>query len=534
MKRSKIIGLGLILCLLLSTTLCIGIFDSGTVFASAESGKSMDAYDVDRMSQELFGNVRIEGKEFLYNLDDSPDFIHVSFAGTGYAVFAAESLELMEYSPQGSLPFKNGQSQRYYSGPQNYYTKSAGQFVNAISGTTLSISTTEAKSHSQRIRQAISVSAKETNVSTDEEQIVQQFNGADHKRSSVLKNSNKFDENNFIQGTNTFNVQYINNSQYFLADPTFGWNTHGTCGSVAAQLLLSYNNYYNDRRIIPPQHLNGGWNNSLNNNDVHARANYDWPNQNPNVVTNPTTRNSWTTGSNDDYNEAIITAIEPDALNCVCTRTITDIVIASGTATITITVIVTQPDGTSTTTTNTTTRPANAGEISSWNSETDHTHNGSSHNQQRTGLNSLLNARIPGGYTINHDSKGWFFGWSPISSTPIKNEINNHRPLIISTSSNLGGADHAMVAYGYADYTYPTAQGGGTYSGYIVHFGWNSSENNVWVNSSWCDGYIALQINHTHTYNIDTGINHDGNTTREVRCACGHRTTESLFNVTGT
>lgn len=498
MRKTKSIRLGFVLCFLLAMATLVGMFANGTVFASAESERSIYSYDINVMSQELFGNARIENKEFLYNLDDSPDFIHVSFAGTGYAVFAAESLELMEYSPQGSLPFKSGQSKRYYSGPQNYYIKSDGQFVNALSGAALSISTAETKSYSQRIRQAISVSAKETNASMDEEKIVQKFNEAEQKRSNVLKNSNKFDEDNFIQGTDAFNVQYINNSQYFLANPTFGWNTHGTCGSVAAQLLLSYNNYYNDRRIIAPQHLNGSWNNSQNNNNIFARANYNWPNQNPNTVINPTTRNSWTTGSNDDFSNAVITAIEPSALNCVCTNT--RITISGGTATVTVTV--TQPDGTSTVTT--TTRPANAGETNS--SETEHTHNGSSQNQQRTGLNALLKARIPGGYTINYDSQGWFFGWSPISSIPIKNQINNHRPLIISTSSNLGGADHAMVAYGYADYTYPAAQGGGTYSGYIVHFGWNSSENNVWVNSSWCDGYISLQANHTHNYNIDEGI----------------------------
>ena len=58
-----------------------------------------------------------------------------------------------------------------------------------------------------------------------------------------------------------------------------GYNVHGTCGSVAAQLLLSYNNYYNDRRIIAPEYLYGEWNNAKGNNDIFDPGNYLYPSQ---------------------------------------------------------------------------------------------------------------------------------------------------------------------------------------------------------------------------------------------------------------
>ena len=43
---------------------------------------------------------------------------------------------------------------------------------------------------------------------------------------------------------------YIPNYRYFLLEPEHGENETGTCGAVAAQLMLSYHNYYSDRRII--------------------------------------------------------------------------------------------------------------------------------------------------------------------------------------------------------------------------------------------------------------------------------------------
>ena len=57
---------------------------------------------------------------------------------------------------------------------------------------------------------------------------------------------------------------YINNAQYFLDNPRHGKNESGSCGAIAAQLLLSYHNYYSDRRILPENYLNSNWNGNTN------------------------------------------------------------------------------------------------------------------------------------------------------------------------------------------------------------------------------------------------------------------------------
>ena len=109
--------------------------------------------DIEKLSQEMFGNVHIGSEEFLFNLDESPDFIYVDYTNSGYAVFAAESLELLEYAAQGSLPYQDTQARRYYNGPKNYLTKVNEQFVNEVTSESFTISATEAKAYSQAIRQ---------------------------------------------------------------------------------------------------------------------------------------------------------------------------------------------------------------------------------------------------------------------------------------------------------------------------------------------------------------------------------------------
>ncbi|MCL2797137.1 MAG: leucine-rich repeat domain-containing protein [Firmicutes bacterium] len=96
----------------------------------------------------------------------------------------------------------------------------------------------------------------------------------------------------------------------------------------------------------------------------------------------------------------------------------------------------------------------------------------------------------------------------------------------------MGGDNHQMVGYGYQYYTYPAT--GNTYFGYIVHYGWRENNtinpdghnSNVWINSSWLGGYVALKINHTHNYvNIGGSYN-------EVQCSvCGHRKSNNQYSI---
>ena len=442
MRKIKIIGLGLAVCL--AATVTSGVITKE--FARAVADDSALSY-AQTVSHEMFGDVQIQSSEYLYDFNDSPNYVHVDFADGGYAIYYSETMELLEYSPFGELPYADNAVQKYYAGPSNYFYKVGEGYVNATSGADLSLSETDVD-YSRKI------SAKRLR---DKE-----------------KSTPDFEKNNLNipAPPGAVGTTYIPNAKYFTpTNPTHGENKYGTCGSVAAQLLLGYNNYYNDRRIIAPKHLNGGWNNAKENDDIFDVDNYLSPQNDPNVCYNPSSLTRQTAGTNDAYYSYIISEIEPKQ-------------------------------------------------------------NGTTTAQVKSGLNSILSQRLSSdAYSIKSD----FSLINSISSKPIKNEIAAGRPLIIGMSKKLGGDDHWVVGYGYQDYTYPVghAHAGETYSGYVVHFGW-TNDYMIWVNEAWCDSYLSLQINHEHDLS-DTGINvgHEKREYRCVEC--GYRTVDELyqFNATG-
>lgn len=173
------------------------------------------------------------------------------------------------------------------------------------------------------------------------------------------------------------------------------------------------------------------------------------------------------------------------------------------------------------------TRPIQSGDTKS--DVTAHTHKGSSGADIVNGISNVLKLRISENeFEINHDRK--IIG--SIDSAAIKTEIDSGRPLIIGMEKSLGGEDHWVVGYGYQDYTYPAGHKneGETYSGYIVHFGW-PDKTSIWVNESWCNEYISLDIKHEHDLCVDTEKN-IGNDKREIRCdECGYRTVDELYTL---
>ena len=45
---------------------------------------------------------------YLYNFDGSPDYIYVDFMGkNGYVIFSKETLEILEYTNNGSFPYES-------------------------------------------------------------------------------------------------------------------------------------------------------------------------------------------------------------------------------------------------------------------------------------------------------------------------------------------------------------------------------------------------------------------------------------------
>ena len=153
MKKIRFIGFGFMLCMMVLLSVALSGVKT-VVFASENATESRD---VEKLSYELFGDVKVQSIEYLYNLNDSPDFIYVDFKNYGYAVYLQDTLELLEYSPKGSLPYADARARKYYSEPANYFNKNGELFVNAVSNEVLSLSRSESEMYAQQILELFSV-----------------------------------------------------------------------------------------------------------------------------------------------------------------------------------------------------------------------------------------------------------------------------------------------------------------------------------------------------------------------------------------
>lgn len=448
----KTIKLTLFLMFVLVFLLLITIpFETTITYATSDNDEILS---LDESIVELFGDKAIIEIEYFYNFDNFPDYIYVN-CEAGYAIYKSDTLELMEYSPIGSLTFDDLEGQIYYAGPGNYYCKQNNEFVNLLTDEHITFSNSEAVTYSNQIRSLFST-RNETISITNYFQNLLNTHGA-NILSHYPENTDDFE---YGDAPGSVGTTYIDNYEFFFKNPRHGINYSNTCVAVATQLLLNYNNYYNDRRIIPDNYLNG-W--DFNSNSVSN------PEYNPNYCTNPDSKTRETLGSS-GVNESD----EHTYYNYIIQNI-----------------------------------PAS--------SNIDKAKNGiqkilDSRNRELGSNNNILyEVKVIGGsnsYTANIQD--------------IRAEIDSGRPLYLSLRSADKNSGHAVVAYGYQEKN--------STMGYIVHFGWSDDYAqflNVWTNSSWCYGYLTLQINHTHNYSIllDSG---------EARCdECGHRvnafTTERLI-----
>ena len=290
-------------------------------------------------------------------------------------------MEVLEYSYEKDLNYNLKNSKKYYAGPSNYYQKKDGKFIDVTTGDFLDVSKSEISDYADKMYDFFSV-----NTVTRQKRVIESnfVDGRVNSKYNICSTMNVpvIDEDDYIipGGKEAINEKNIPNYQYFVVNPSHGENEHGTCGSVAAQILLGYNNYYNDRRIIDVKYLNGKWIGN-SGDDIFNSANYLEPYNNMNVCTNPMTLSTLVEGTNDDFYNYVIDKIEPSVHNCTCTTIRIDI--NDGIATVTTTVD--YPNGTQDVTTST--RPAEEGEISR--TEREHTHSGSSVNAVVKGIKSI-------------------------------------------------------------------------------------------------------------------------------------------------
>lgn len=422
----------------------------------------------------VFGDRQIRSCEYIYNLDDNADYIYVEFEAGGYVVYAKETMEMMEYSPQGSLPY-DGVSAKYYAGPNNYLQKQSGQFYHTITGERIALSEAEIQRFAQQTRTCVTSKAAtkyETDI-TAFSSVTSVAGGANDIAGATALQSSAIEPEDWDEATLSLpGTKLIANYKYFLANPKIGDNdgsiagngNTGTCGPVAAQLLLGYANYYKDRRIIEDRFLNGY-------DDDTGTVIY--PHRNPNHCTDPMSLTNFTTGTrssntgvNSFYFEMITRTMEPN-------------------------------DG------------------------------GCSFEQLYDGIGAYLSTRLSASqYVLDYEVEDSIFFWvnNPIDSSLIKAEIDAGRPVIIGTSADLGSSNHYSVGYGYQAHSY--VDGSGTYDGYVVHVGY-LGHTCAWINSAWCDGYLSLKINHMHDYYTVGTIT--GTNRTEYKCyTCGHRTDAAI------
>lgn len=155
MKNTKLVKIIFGLCLV-ALFIAILFSKATNVFAASEYKNLI----FDQVVSEMFGDRSIKSAEYLYNLNDSPDFVYVDFDDYGYAVFLRESLELLEYAPTGNLPYLDTTAIKYYGGPTNYLRKTADQtFTHIDTKDTFSISSAEIENYSKSLLDAFSRSS---------------------------------------------------------------------------------------------------------------------------------------------------------------------------------------------------------------------------------------------------------------------------------------------------------------------------------------------------------------------------------------
>lgn len=111
-----------------------------------------DTYNVESLTKAMFGDVQVKASEYLYNLDGASDYIYVAFENGGYAVYYKVTMELLEYSAQGSLNYPSTNVNKYYGGPGMYFTKQNDGFVDILTGKFLDVSSNSAKIYSNEVR----------------------------------------------------------------------------------------------------------------------------------------------------------------------------------------------------------------------------------------------------------------------------------------------------------------------------------------------------------------------------------------------
>jgi len=246
----------LILIIFVLSLLSIIVQMNNKVYGIELNEQSKTITFIESVSKNLIGDVSVNTVEYLYNLDDSPDYIYVKYKNNGYAVFSSNTLNILEYSLKGDLPYPE-LNKKYYAGPTNYINKINGNYKNISTNEYITdqkesiVEETKYVLAKQEIQNFDLINNNELSIINEEL--------LENKHTKVFNNaSTTILTEETIQDELITEPVYIENYEYFMIGPYHGMNITGTCNAVAAQILLGFHNYYNDRRIIDEKYLFDG------------------------------------------------------------------------------------------------------------------------------------------------------------------------------------------------------------------------------------------------------------------------------------
>ena len=156
----------------------------------------------------------------LYDLSGNLYWL-IEFDTTGYAIYHPGANKLSEFSTSARSPFLN-YTEIFYGGPTFYFVKIGDNLTNVLTNEHFELNAIQAQSQS--------------------------INSLDEIYSKFISAENL--------STRASDTTYlVPNAYYFQKLNSFGQNTQGTCGQLAASILLSYYaNYYNVN-FVPTQYI---------------------------------------------------------------------------------------------------------------------------------------------------------------------------------------------------------------------------------------------------------------------------------------
>lgn len=412
----------------------------------------------EKITQKIFNANKKENQggeyysaQYLKGEEDAEEYILVRSLAKGYMIFTSEDLTLIEYSDTCDSPYQGvEEDDAYYGGPANYYYATNGKIKNLQTNKTLN------KEEFNKIAKKTKAKIKERKKNNGGEEKENEKQTQDTSVDPGPTGIEKIDANNY----EVLSRKYIPNFRFFLNGLEHGKNIDGTCTSVATQILLAYNHWANDGRLIPANPKDGevflSDERIGKENDPYSK---EW---------RETTSSDKRTDGVTSFYERIKQSINPYARS--------------------------------------------EGEKEDGVPEHEY-NNGATiqkaYNFIQTYLSEYAREVVILGEGVDTSVDDLYGVHEASDVIALKNEVDDGYPAMASIdyyqknkdTGEIEQSGHAIVVYGYQTIVY----NGDNLDGVVAHMGWGDGASNRWVNADWVKGYLTFRPRHIHSdIEIDT------------------------------